>query len=104
MDVWPESVAPYTVHLVGLNTDDKEIVDWADGIYSALKARGAKVLYDDRDTRPGEKFADSDLLGLPYRVVASKKGKESGVFEVVTRATGEVRELSEEELFADFGK
>ena len=100
--VWPESVAPYQVHLVGLNTDDKEIVDWADGIYSALKARGVKVLYDDRDARPGEKFADSDLIGLPYRVVASKKGKESGMFEVVTRATGEVRELSEEELLTDF--
>jgi len=102
--VWPESVAPYQVHLVGLNTDDQEITDWADGIYSALKTRGVNVLYDDRDERPGAKFADSDLLGMPYRVVASKKGKESGEFEVVTRATGEVRELSEEEVFEDFGE
>jgi len=100
--VWPAAVAPYQAHLVGLNTDDTEITDWADGIYAALKARGASVLYDDRDARPGEKFADSDLLGLPYRIVASKKGKESGKFEVVTRATGEMRELTEEELFADF--
>ena len=100
--VWPESVAPYQVHLVGLNTDDKEIVDWADGIYTALKTAGVSVLYDDRDARPGEKFADSDLLGMPYRVVVSKKGKEAGVFEVVTRASGEVRSLTEEELFADF--
>ena len=102
--VWPESVAPYQVHLVGLNTDSQEITDWADGIYSALKAKGVNVLYDDRDARPGEKFADSDLMGMPYRVVASKKGKEAGKFEVVTRATGEVRELSEEELLRDFGK
>ena len=100
--VWPASVAPYQVHLVGLNTDDSSIVDWADGIYTALKSAGVSVLYDDRDARPGEKFADSDLLGMPYRVVASKKGKEAGVFEVVTRATGEVRSLNEEELFADF--
>ncbi len=100
--VWPASVAPYQVHLVGLNTDDKEITDWADGIYTTLKANGVSVLYDDRDARPGEKFADSDLLGMPYRVVVSKKGKESGLFEVVTRATGEVRNLTEEELFADF--
>ena len=100
--VWPENVAPYKVHLVALNTDDQEITDWADGIYSALKVRGVSVLYDDRDARPGEKFADSDLLGMPYRVVVSKKGKESGQFEVVTRATGEVRQLSEEELLADF--
>ncbi|MFT7645041.1 MAG: prolyl-tRNA synthetase [Candidatus Paceibacteria bacterium] len=100
--IWPDSVAPYTVHLVGLNTDDKEITDWADGIYSALKARGVKVLFDDRDTRAGEKFADSDLLGMPYRVVLSRKGKEHGTFEVVTRKTGEVRNLSEAELFQDF--
>jgi prolyl-tRNA synthetase len=100
--VWPESVAPFKVHLVALNTDDTEILDWADGIYSSLQARQVEVLYDDRDLRAGEKFADSDLLGLPYRVVVSKKLKESGQFEVVTRATGEVRLLSEEELYADF--
>ncbi|MCA9367377.1 prolyl-tRNA synthetase [Candidatus Kaiserbacteria bacterium] len=100
--VWPESVAPYTVHLVALNTDDQEVVDWADGVYMSLKKRGAKVLYDDRDASAGKKFADSDLMGMPYRVVASKKGKENGTFEVVTRATGEVRELTEEELYADF--
>jgi prolyl-tRNA synthetase len=85
-----------------LNTDDKEITDWADGIYSALKARGVAVLYDDRDARPGEKFADSDLLGMPYRVVVSKKGKEAGLFEVVERKTGDVRSLTEEELLSDF--
>lgn len=100
--VWPESVAPYKVHLVGLNNEDQEVKDWADGIYAALKSRGVSVLYDDRDARPGEKFADSDLLGLPYRVVASKRGKEEGVFEVVTRATGDVRKLTEEELYGDF--
>jgi len=102
--VWPASVAPYQVHLVGLNSDDAAIKDWADGIYTTLKSAGVSVLYDDRDERPGAKFADSDLLGMPYRVVASRKGKESGEFEVVTRATGEVRSLSEEELLADFGK
>lgn len=100
--VWPASVAPYQVHLVALNTDDSETKDWADGIYAALKNRGVSVLYDDRDARAGEKFADSDLIGLPHRVVVSKKGKESGTFEVVERATGEVKHLSESELFADF--
>ncbi|MCB9810123.1 prolyl-tRNA synthetase [Candidatus Nomurabacteria bacterium] len=100
--VWPENIAPYKVHLVGLNLEDKEIADWAEGVYNALVERGVEVLFDDRDARPGEKFADSDLLGLPYRVVASKRGREEGKFEVVTRATGEVRSLTEEELFADF--
>lgn len=101
--VWPESVAPFKAHLVGLNLEDGEIKDWADGVYTNLAKAGVEVLYDDRiETRAGEKFSDSDLLGLPYRVVVSKKGKESGQFEVVTRATGEVRQLSEEELFSDF--
>jgi prolyl-tRNA synthetase len=100
--VWPESVAPYQVHLVGLNLEDGAVKDWADGIYASLKEKGVDVLYDDRDVRAGEKFADSDLIGIPYRVVASKRGKEEGRFEVVTRASGEVRSLNEEELFADF--
>lgn len=100
--VWPESVAPYRVHLIALNTDDQEVSDWSEGIYNALKNKGVSVLYDDRDARAGEKFADSDLLGMPYRVVISKKAKENGQFEVVTRATGEVRELTEEQLYADF--
>jgi prolyl-tRNA synthetase len=101
--VWPESIAPFKVHLVGLNLEDGEVKDWADGIYQTLVSSGVEVLFDDRvETRAGEKFGDSDLLGMPYRVVASKKGREAGQFEVVTRATGEVRQLTEEELFADF--
>lgn len=100
--VWPEEVAPYQVHLVGLNLEDSEVKDWADGIYTTLQKRGVAVLYDDRDARPGEKFADSDLLGMPYRIVVSRKGKEVGQFEVVARSTGEVRMLSEEELYQDF--
>lgn len=102
--VWPASVAPFAVHLVALNTDDADVTDYAEGIYASFKDKGVEVLFDDRDARAGEKFADSDLLGMPYRVVVSKKLKESGQFEVVTRATGEVRMLTEEELFADFTK
>lgn len=100
--VWPEAIAPFKVHLVGLNSDDAEIKDYADGIYLALRERGVEVLYDDRDLRAGEKFADSDLIGIPYRVVVSRKTKEEGKFEVVTRASGEVRLLTEEELYGDF--
>ena len=94
--VWPESVAPFKVHLVGLNSDDAEVKDFTDGIYLSLKEKGVEVLYDDRDSRAGEKF------GLPYRVIVSRKTKEEGKFEVVTRATGEVRLLTEEELYNDF--
>lgn len=100
--VWPKSVAPYVLHLVGLNLEDAAVRDWADGLYQNLRARGVSVLYDDRDLRPGEKFADSDLMGLPYRVIASRKAREEGKFEVVTRAGGQVRHLTEDELYADF--
>ena len=100
--VWPESVAPFKVHLVGLNLEDAATRDWVDGIYAGLLENGIDVLYDDRETRAGEKFADSDLIGIPYRVVASKKAKEEGTFEVVTRADGTVRRLTEQELYGDF--
>jgi prolyl-tRNA synthetase len=101
--VWPQSVAPYQVHLVGLNVEDSEIKDWTDGLYTTLQERGVDVLYDDRNARPGQKFADSDLLGMPYRVVASKKMKEEGRLEMVQRDTGEVTYITEEELYAQFG-
>ncbi|MEN9920539.1 MAG: hypothetical protein RL538_432 [Candidatus Parcubacteria bacterium] len=101
--VWPEAVAPFKVHLVGLNLEDSEVKDWAEGVYTSLTGAGVEVLFDDRvEARAGEKFSDSDLIGIPYRVVVSKKGKENGMFEVVTRATGEVRQLTEEELYTDF--
>ena len=100
--VWPETVAPFQVHLVGLNLDDAEVRDYADGMYESLVRRGVEVLYDDRDVRPGEKFADSDLMGMPYRVVVSRKTKEENAFEVVKRTDGETRFLSEEELYGDF--
>ncbi len=98
--IWPSSIAPFQVHLVALNTDDSAVVDWVDGLYTNLQAENITVLYDDRDARAGEKFADSDLLGMPYRVVASKKAKEAGVFEVVERKTGIVHSLSESELYS----
>ena len=79
--VWPESVAPFKVHLVGLNLEDGEVKDWAEGVYASFKDVGVEVLFDDRiEARAGEKFSDSDLLGMPYRVVVSKKGKESTVW------------------------
>lgn len=99
---WPAAVTPFKVHLVGLNLEDAAVKDWVNGLYENLTSAGVSVLFDDREARAGEKFSDSDLLGLTYRVIASKKAKEEGKFEVVTRATGEVRYLTEAELVADF--
>ncbi len=100
--VWPESVAPYRVHLVELSNGDTDLKDYADGIYNTFNDNGVHVLYDDRDARAGEKFADSDLLGMPFRVIVSKKTREEGKFEVVERKTGEVTYCTEEELHQRF--
>ena len=100
--VWPEGVAPFQVHLIGLNAEDPEVKDWIDGMYTTLKKQGVEVLYDDRDLRAGEKFADSDLIGIPHRLIMSKKSKEGGMFEVVERKNGETSLLSEEELYRKF--
>jgi prolyl-tRNA synthetase len=96
--VWPEGVAPFTVHLVSLGKDGDEISKTADTIYDELVKAGVEVLYDDRDLRAGEKFADSDLLGIPKRIVVGKDAVASGEFEVVNRATGEVVKTSRAKL------
>lgn len=95
--VWPASVAPFRVHLVLLNGEEESVKKNADALYVSLQTKGIEVLYDDRDLRPGEKFADSDLIGIPTRVVVSKK-TAAGKYEVKDRKSGEVSELSEVEL------
>ena len=87
--VWPEAVAPFQMHLVSLCREEADIAT-ANDIYEKLKAKGIDVLYDDRDgLRPGEKFADADLLGMPTRVVVSPKTIAASVVEVTNRKTGE---------------
>ncbi len=88
--VWPDSVAPFAVHVVELSGGDAVVKAKADALYAELSEKGIEVLYDDRDVRAGEKFADSDLIGIPLRVIVSKKGIEAGAFECVWRKSGEV--------------
>ncbi len=72
--VWPETVAPFQVHLIGLNLDNKHTLEYAEKIYKLLQVEGLEVLFDDREgASAGEKFADADLIGIPLRVVVSKK-------------------------------
>ena len=96
--VWPESVAPFQVHLVSLGKNGDEISKTADVIYNELLKIGVEVLYDDRDARAGEKFAESDLLGIPKRIVVGKDAVHTGIFEVVDRTTGAVVKKSRVEL------
>jgi prolyl-tRNA synthetase len=93
--VWPESVAPFKVYLVTIGDNAAAI---ADDVYSHLQAKGVEVIYDDRDERPGAKFADSELMGIPYRVTISDRTIESGKHEYTTRKTGETELLTVDEL------
>ena len=97
--VWPESVAPFLLHLVRV-VDDPEAVAYADALYDELSAKGVEVLYDDRAVRAGEKLADADLIGIPARVVVGKKTLESGKLESTYRRTGQTALVSREELIA----
>ncbi|HEX4446009.1 MAG TPA: proline--tRNA ligase, partial [Polyangiaceae bacterium] len=81
---WPMSVAPYQVHLVTLGKDDA-VVTAARALYEALEKDGVEVLWDDRDERPGVKFKDADLIGLPLRVTLGAKGLASGNVELKAR-------------------
>ncbi len=97
--VWPESVAPFKIHLISLGADEL-----ADDAYRALTEKGVEVLYDDRDVRAGEKFADSDLLGIPYRIVIGKRSMESGEAEVKRRTVEEAEAVALSGLVEYFRK
>jgi prolyl-tRNA synthetase len=95
--VWPRDIAPFDVHVVPINTKKAEQVQLADQVSKELEAAGYSVLLDDRKERPGVKFADSDLIGLPVRVTVGKKAGE-GIVEVKLRANDEGIEVKVEEL------
>ncbi len=95
--VWPEAVAPYRVHLVMLG-ENADVKKEADEIYRELMEAKVEVLYDDRDARAGEKFADSDLIGIPTRVVVSEKALSAGTYECVDRSGGRTEHLTLSEL------
>jgi prolyl-tRNA synthetase len=99
--VWPESVAPFRVHLVSVG-NSSEVSLACEVLYKKLNDLGIETLYDDRDLRPGEKFADSDLLGIPTRVVISEKTLEKSVLEVKNRKSGESKFESESDFLKNF--
>jgi len=97
--VWPEEVAPFRYHLVVLDNGNEEVKDDAERIFLEMKERGISVLYDDRNVRAVEKFADADLLGIPKRVIVSEKTLASGEYELVARATGSSSFVHEQDLY-----
>ncbi len=97
--VWPDEIAPFAVHLVQLG-DDAEVQKEAEEMYRELTEAGIEVLWDDRDARAGEKFADSDLIGIPLRVIVSQKSLAEGKFECVERQSGTTAHRTLSELIA----
>jgi prolyl-tRNA synthetase len=96
--VWPLSIAPYQVHLLAANADDRRVVENSEQIYAQLLEAGFEVLYDDRDASAGFKFKDADLLGIPYRVVVGTKGVNEGIVELQKRKDGTTEKLSPDAL------
>ena len=87
--LWPEPIAPFHVSLIPINLQKSERVrEVAERLYGDLQAAGIEVLFDDRDARPGVKFADDELLGIPHRIVVGDKGLERGVLEYKPRSGG----------------
>lgn len=96
--VWPESVAPAKIYLVSIGSE--AAIHQADELYDELTAAGLEVLYDDRDARPGEKFADSELMGIPYRVTVSDRLMADDKYEITERKTGQTNILTHDQLLA----
>jgi len=91
--VWPATVAPYDVHLVGLSLDRPAVAAKAEEVYATLQAAGTEVLFDDRLESAGVKFNDADLLGIPLRVTLSPRSLERDSVEVRRRVAGSDTEL-----------
>lgn len=95
--VWPDSIAPFDVHVIPVNVKKDEQVKMANELDEALTNAGYEVLVDDRKERAGVKFADSDLIGIPIRVTVGKKASD-GIVEIKIRKTGETIEVKQEEV------
>ncbi|MGE3333375.1 MAG: proline--tRNA ligase [Rhodospirillaceae bacterium] len=92
--VWPDSVAPFHVGIINLKVGDKACDEACEKIHDAIQLQGCDALYDDRDERAGVKFADMDLMGIPWQIIVGPKGIAKGLVELKRRATGAKEELS----------
>jgi prolyl-tRNA synthetase len=91
--IFPVPLAPYKAIILNLDPKDEKITEAAESLYAELSLAGMDVLLDDRDERPGAKFKDADLLGMPFRVTVGKKYAQGGIVELRNRKTGESAEM-----------
>jgi prolyl-tRNA synthetase len=92
--IWPDAVAPFHVGILNLKSGDAACDAACQGIYETLLMQGRDVLYDDRDARAGNKFADADLIGLPWQIIVGPRGVKNGLVELKNRKSGEREEVS----------
>ena len=98
--IWPVSIAPYEVSLIPLDPKKEPCASTAERLFDELVSAGIETVMDDRDERPGVKFADNDLMGFPYQIVLGRRGLERGVVELKDRATGEREDVAVGEVVA----
>lgn len=91
--IWPKSIAPFDIHLLPLNIKDSKTAEVAEMLYNGLTSRSIEVLVDDRDERPGVKFKDADLIGIPWQVIIGEKALKEGFIELKNRSTKETTRL-----------
>jgi prolyl-tRNA synthetase len=96
--IWPVPIAPFEVSLLSLQAGDAQVTAVAEQLYSELQKAGVEVLFDDRDERPGVKFKDADLIGIPYRIAVGKKGVAEGMAELKARRSPEVVKVKIEDV------
>ncbi len=99
--IWPKSIAPFLVHLCVLDPKDPTVMGLAEGLYKELFSMNIDVLMDDREERPGVKFKDADLLGMPVRVVIGKRGLDNNEVEVVERKTKTINKIKPDQMIAE---
>lgn len=100
--VWPRAVAPFDVHLIAIGGSNEDVAAEGERYYELLRAHGIEVLYDDRDLRAGEKFADADLIGIPRRLVISEKTMSEGGVESTARDAGTTVFVSDSTIIEHF--
>ena len=103
--IWPQAIAPFEIAIVPMNAHKSpRTLEAAEALYAELQAQGFDVLLDDRNERPGVKFSDLELMGIPHRIVIGEKGLDAGTFEYKGRRDAEASNLTKEELLAKLAR
>lgn len=99
--IWPKEIAPFSVHLISAGSDDENVRAKSEELYETLQKENIEVLYDDRNVSAGEKFADSDLLGIPLRLIVGKRSLEEGMVEIKERTADKGKMVKPEDVIQE---